>query len=82
LHGLLKRLRRVPDAVGSVLLIAHDPALRDLALDLARPGPVTSAVAEKYPTGALVELELPVDSWAVVRRGVGELVSFIRPRDL
>lgn len=39
-------------------------------------------MAAKYPTSALVELKLPSDSWAAVREGSGELVNFVRPRDL
>jgi phosphohistidine phosphatase len=79
---LLGRLRRVPEAVGSVLLVGHNPALQDLALDLALPGSARSEVAEKYPTGALVELEFPVETWVAVHAGGGELVGFVRPRDL
>jgi len=79
---LLERLRRVPDAVDSVMVIGHNPALQELALGLARPGSLTSRLADKYPTGALVELEVPVDSWTVVGEGGGQVVSFIRPRDL
>src|SRR5262245_58948257 len=37
--ALLERLRRVPDAVGSVMLIGHNPGMEDLAIDVARPGP-------------------------------------------
>jgi phosphohistidine phosphatase len=79
---LLERVRHLPDAVDSVLIIGHTPALHELALDLARPGSLTSRLAVKYPTGALVELEIRVDSWTLVGEGAGEVVSFIRPRDL
>jgi phosphohistidine phosphatase len=79
---LLERVRHLPDAVDSVLIIGHNPALHQLTLDLARPGSLTSRLAEKYPTGALVELELGVDSWTLVGEGAGEVVSFVRPRDL
>jgi phosphohistidine phosphatase len=80
--ALLERLRRVPDAVGSVMLIGHNPALQDLALELARPGSARSEIAAKYPTGALIELALPVDSWDAVAEAGGELAAFVRPRDL
>lgn len=80
--ALLRRLRRMPDVVGSAMVIGHNPALQDLALDLARPGPARREVAAKYPTGALIELELHVDSWAALGRGDGALLSLVRPRDL
>jgi phosphohistidine phosphatase len=75
-------VRHLPDAVDSVLIIGHNPALHELALDLARPGSLTSRLAEKHPTGSLVELEIRVDSWTLVGEGAGEVVSFVRPRDL
>jgi phosphohistidine phosphatase len=80
--ALLRRLRRVPGTVGSAMIIEHNPALQELALQLARPGAAARELAAKYPTGALVELQLPSDSWAAVREGSGELVTFVRPRDL
>jgi phosphohistidine phosphatase len=64
------------------MIIEHNPALQELALQLARPGAAARELAAKYPTGALVELQLPSDSWAAVREGSGELVTFVRPRDL
>jgi phosphohistidine phosphatase len=79
---LLDRLRRLPEDVDSVMVIGHNPALQDLALDLARPGPAAHELAGKYPTGALLELEFPVDRWSELGEGGGELVAFIRPRDL
>jgi hypothetical protein len=37
--ALLERLRSVPDGVASVLLIGHNPAIAELARDIARPSP-------------------------------------------
>src|SRR4051794_26437716 len=37
--ALLEHLRGVSDAVGSVLVIGHNPGLQRLALGLARPAP-------------------------------------------
>ena len=34
--ALLERLHGVPDAIASVMLIGHNPAIEQLALDLAR----------------------------------------------
>ena len=39
-------------------------------------------VAVKYPTGTLAEIALPIESWTDAAPGVGEIVRFIRPRDL
>jgi phosphohistidine phosphatase len=37
---------------------------------------------EKYPTGALATIDLPADAWSALERGGGELVAYVRPRDL
>jgi phosphohistidine phosphatase len=61
----------IPDA-SSVMLIGHNPGMQDLALSLARSGAKLGELAEKFPTGALATIELDT----------GELVDFVRPRDL
>jgi phosphohistidine phosphatase len=80
--ALLERLRRVPDTVGSVLLIGHNPGLQELALELARPAPATSELAAKYPTGALATLAFDASSWQELDSDTAELVELVRPRDL
>ena len=45
-------------------------------------GALHDLVAEKYPTGALAEIALPVARWRDVGEGSGTLARFIRPRDL
>jgi phosphohistidine phosphatase len=77
-HALLERLRRVPETVESVMLIGHNPGLRELALDLARPSPAADELAAKYPTAALATLECP--SWHKLRHGTAELVELVRER--
>jgi phosphohistidine phosphatase len=76
--GLMARLRRVPGRVSAVLIIGHNPGLQDLALMLS----ASISLGAKYPTGALATLELGVDSWRALDGGCGELVGFVRPRDL
>jgi phosphohistidine phosphatase len=80
--GLLERLRRVPDQVESVMLIGHNPGLEDLALGLARPSPVASDLATKYPTGALATVAFSASTWHELDYGTGDLVDLVRPRDL
>jgi phosphohistidine phosphatase len=80
--SLLERLHRVPDEIASVLLIGHNPAIGDLALDLARPSPERRALEVKFPTAALAELGVPICTWGDLDHNGAELVAFIRPRDL
>ena len=79
---LLDRLRAVPDGVGSVMLIGHNPGLQQLALDLAKPSAELRELRVKYPTAALATLELASASWRQIEPGAARLVGFVRPRDL
>lgn len=78
--ALLERLHDVPDHVGSVMLIGHNPGLQELALELAHTGPELPELAAKFPTAALATLELP--DWRTIRPGTADLVGLVRPRDL
>jgi len=73
---LLARLRVLPVDMADVLVIGHNPALHELIRALAPPGP------EAFPTGALAELRLAIDSWHEVRSGCAELVELVIPRSL
>lgn len=87
-HGgsdvLLQLLRTLPDTLGSVMVVGHNPALEELALALAPHGEPEARrrMAEKYPTGALAVVDLRVETWKQVRKGMGYLRVFVRPRDL
>jgi phosphohistidine phosphatase len=79
---LLARLRTVPDETASVLLVGHNPAMGELALAVARPSPRRSELEIKFPTGALATLSVPDTSWTELDVQGGDLVAFVRPRDL
>ena len=78
-HDLLARLRRLPDDVGSVLVIGHNPGIHELALELAGPAPELTG---KFPTAALATLVLHGSAWSELRPEANELVELTRPRDL
>ncbi len=79
---LLARLRALPPEVDSVMIVGHNPGLEDLALALASKGAERARTAEKYPTAALATIDLPADDWGAIEPGSGELVGYVRPRDL
>lgn len=81
-RALLERIRAVPDGVGTLLLVAHNPDMHHLAQHLAGHGdPATRrAVAEKFPTGGCAILSFETDHWRGVGRGQGTLTAFVRPR--
>ena len=82
---LARHLRRtgVAPKTGSVLVIAHNPGLADLAVGLAGRGgdEALRRVGEKFPTGAFATLTFG-GSWADVEPGSGELVDYVVPREL
>jgi phosphohistidine phosphatase len=78
---LLERLRAVPEAVGSVMLVGHNPGLQDLALDLAGSGGKLPQLAAKLPTGALAVLRTRW-AWAALAEADAELVDLVVPRAL
>jgi phosphohistidine phosphatase len=79
---LFAYLKALPREVGSVMLIGHNPGLEELALALASEGAGLARLREKYPTGALATIDLPAERWSAIERGSGELVAYVRPRDL
>jgi phosphohistidine phosphatase len=76
---LLARLRRLPDVVGSVLVIGHNPGIHELALELAGPAP---ELAGRFPTAALATLAFDGSAWRELGPEATELVELTRPRDL
>ena len=75
---LLARLRRVPEGVGSALLIGHNPGLQDLGLVLA---PSEPPLAATFPTGALASFAL-AGPWAQLGEAQAELTAYVVPREL
>lgn len=79
---LTSRLRAVPDDVGHVLMIGHNPGLQSLALLLAgnRLPEAYRTLAEKLPTGGLVVLHLDIAHWADLAAACGTVVHYATPR--
>lgn len=72
---LLELLRATSEDVNDVMLIGHNPGLRDLACTLAPPGP------EAFPTAALAELRFD-ERWRDLRAGCAILERLVLPRAL
>jgi phosphohistidine phosphatase len=80
---LVHRLRSIPSAVPSVLVIGHNPGIESAALELAGRGDqaLLGRLRDKMPTGALATLELDGE-WTDAATGTAGLVSFVVPREL
>ncbi|MFG1398542.1 SixA phosphatase family protein [Roseixanthobacter pseudopolyaromaticivorans] len=81
---ILTVLREQPREVQSLMLVGHNPGLEDIADVLTDQGPAAtrSQMAEKFPTGALAIIDLPIDDWAEVTPQTGRLDRFVTPRSL
>jgi phosphohistidine phosphatase len=71
---LLERLHAVPEAVGSAMVVAHNPGLEELASRLAG-----EEAPERLPTAALVELSAG-GTWAMLGDSPCRILSWTVPR--
>lgn len=80
---LLQRLRRIPDSVRSVMLVAHNPGLQELAVTLSdQPtGPLMARLTTDFPTAALVRFEINLP-WSVLERGSARVMTILAPTAL
>jgi phosphohistidine phosphatase len=76
---LLDRLRLLPAAVPSVMLIGHNPSLQDLACSLVKGSRWRDMLRERFPTAALVTLATAA-SWKQLGPGAAELLVYADPR--
>ena len=70
---LLAIVQGADDAIGRLMLIGHNPGFERLA------SRITGQDME-MPTGSLLEIQLPVESWADA--GSGRPIRFLKPKEL
>jgi phosphohistidine phosphatase len=80
---LIAQLRRLDEGTADVLLVGHNPGLRELALALADAGsPSYAALAEgKFPTTARASLVIET-GWAGLGRSRHALRDYVTPKML
>lgn len=83
-EALLARLARLPDDKESVALVAHNPDLHLVAQRLAAEGrkKLRQQLAEKFPTGALALITLPIETWSAIEDAAGRLDLLVFPKEL
>jgi phosphohistidine phosphatase len=81
---LLARIRKVAKTTSHVLIIAHDPGMQGLAIELAGEGErdALQALASKFPTAGLAVLTFKVRDWAKIGPAKGRLELFMTPKTL
>lgn len=78
---LLARLQRLSDPTDTVLLVAHNPGLQDLATELASGGTGLDRLQNKFPTCSLATLSFDAP-WRDLTAGRATLAGYVTPRDL
>jgi phosphohistidine phosphatase len=76
----------VPDEVGSVMLVGHNPTVQALVIRLAdddgaTDGSQLAEVRRKFPTGALATLTFD-GAWLELSPRSARLASYVRPKSL
>jgi phosphohistidine phosphatase len=80
---VIEEINGVDDAIRTLLLIGHEPAMAQVVLTLAATEATNRKAAEqlsmKYPTSAIAELQVDVP-WRQLEPGGAVLVAFHVPR--
>ena len=81
--ALLRRLRRLDETAGAVLVVGHNPGLQELAVALALPAaPRYRALASgKFPTTARASFAIE-GPWASLGRSPHALTDYVTPKSL
>jgi phosphohistidine phosphatase len=81
---LLACIHGLAEAIDVAMIVAHNPGMGELALELARRGPRTGIerMEEKFPTCALAIFESDVARWDEIERKTSRLIDFYTPHDL
>ena len=85
---LLDLARQTPSGVRTLMIVGHEPAMRDLTLELASTQPdkageeeALERVRAKFPTSAIAVLALTA-RWPELGPGQAQLAEFVVPSDL
>jgi phosphohistidine phosphatase len=76
---LLERVRRVSDDIDGVMVIGHEPAIRELAVGLAGSG--SELAGRKFPTAGLATLTV-TGPWSTLAPDRAALAAFVIPKEL
>jgi phosphohistidine phosphatase len=83
-NALLTVIAGMGEDVSSLMLIGHNPGMHQLAVKLAGHGnpKQIEKLVEKFPTGALAEIDFGKIEWRDVLITRGELRQFVTPKML
>ncbi|MCA1298853.1 SixA phosphatase family protein [Stappia indica] len=77
-------IRALGGGARTVLVIGHNPAMQDTALELIGEGnpALRESIATKFPTAALAVVDFAINRWSDAERGSGRVVAYCLPRQL
>ncbi len=81
---ILEAIKATRPDVHLLLVVGHNPGLRDLAELLIASGDIDARqrLLEKFPTAGLAVIDFPIDDWAKLHPKAGRLDRFVAPRQL
>lgn len=81
---MIDLVRTFGHAAGSIMIVAHNPGLEELALQLSNrvPSDPFRRMQKKFPTCALAVFQVSIDDWARFAPDLCRLSAFYTPRDL
>jgi phosphohistidine phosphatase len=83
-HAIVAVVKDAPASVHTLLVVAHNPGLHEVALMLIAAGDVEARerLTEKLPTSGLVMVDFAIDDWSKLHPRSGRLERFVSPRTL
>jgi phosphohistidine phosphatase len=83
-EDILAVIKQTKADAHTLLVVGHNPGLRDLAELVIASGDVDARarVLEKFPTAGLAVIDFPIDDWRKLHPKAGRLDRFVTPRTL
>ncbi|MQT11542.1 SixA phosphatase family protein [Segnochrobactrum spirostomi] len=77
-------IRAFGGSARTLLVIGHNPALQETAIDLVGTGnpTIVDQITSEFPTAALAIIDFPEKKWSEIHPKGGRIVSFFQPREL
>jgi phosphohistidine phosphatase len=83
-QSILTSIKETVSGTHTLLVVAHNPGLHDVAVTLIASGDVQARerLREKLPTSGLVIIDFAFDDWSKLHPQCGRLERFVTPKSL
>jgi phosphohistidine phosphatase len=81
-NAIFDVIKATPDAVRTLLVVAHNPGLHEVALLLIASGDIEARgrLRERLPTAGLIIIDFAFDAWSALHAQSGRLERFVSPK--